>query len=206
MSTETVHLALYDDLADWEAAHAVAALNSGFAHREPGRFRVRTVGATLEPVTTAGGVRMLPDELLADLAPADSAMLILPGAGTWAEGNDAFGGKAREFLAAGVPVAAICGATAGLARAGLLDDRDHTSSAPQFLDGTGYAGADRYRDLPAVTDGDLITASPVAPVEFAREILTRLDVFDAGALDAWYRLYGRQEASAFFELAAADAR
>jgi putative intracellular protease/amidase len=34
--------------------------------------------------------------------------------------------------AAGVPVAAICGATARPARAGRLDDREHTSSAAEY--------------------------------------------------------------------------
>ena len=54
----------------------------------------------------------------------------------------AFAGKAAEFLDAGVPVAAICGATAGLAAEGLLDDRRHTSNAAEFLAATGYGGAD----------------------------------------------------------------
>lgn len=119
----------------------------------------------------------------------------------WEVGH-AFARMARRFLEAGVPVAAICGATAGLAREGLLDDRDHTSSAPEYLAATGYAGAARYQDAPAVTDGDLITASPVAPVEFAREVLARLGVYEPKVLHAWNRLFGEQDASAYPEFAA----
>ncbi|MEU7895591.1 DJ-1/PfpI family protein [Nonomuraea sp. NPDC049152] len=193
--TEIVHVAVYDTLADWEVGHAIA-------HLRGARYDVRTVGESLDPVTTAGGMRVLPDLTVADLDPAGSAMLILPGAYTWEEGNHAFGRKARRFLEAGVPVAAICGATAGLAREGLLDDRDHTSSAPEYLAATGYAGAARYQDVPAVTDGDLITASPVAPVEFAREVLARLGVYEPKVLHAWYRLFGEQDASAYPEFAA----
>jgi putative intracellular protease/amidase len=127
----TAHLALYDTLADWEAGHLLAELRSG---RYTGtRFDVVCVADSTEPITTMGGVRMLPDALVADLAPADSDVLILPGADIWdAGGGEAFAAAARRFLDAGVPVAAICGATAGLARAGLLDERAHTSAAPEY--------------------------------------------------------------------------
>jgi DJ-1/PfpI family len=65
-------------------------------------------------------------------------------------------------------------ATAGLARAGLLDERSHTSSAAEYLAATGYAGGDRYMNERAVVDGDLITAGPQSPVQFARATLGRL--------------------------------
>jgi putative intracellular protease/amidase len=62
--------------------------------------------------------------------PDHSAMLVLPGATTWESGELApFAEKACEFLAAGVPVAAVCGATFGLAAAGILDSRRHASNA-----------------------------------------------------------------------------
>jgi putative intracellular protease/amidase len=197
----TVHLAVYDTLADWEPGYAIAHLNKPLWHRTPGRFAVSTVGSTTAPVTTLGGVRILPDLPLTDLDPADSAMLILPGNDIWPTDAFApFAAAARRFLDAGVPVAAICGATAGLARAGLLDDRVHTSNAAEFLTGNGYDGAHLYRDVPAVTDRDLITASATAPVEFAREILARLEVFEPHMLDSWYKLYGRRDPAGFREL------
>ncbi|WP_345149777.1 DJ-1/PfpI family protein, partial [Nonomuraea rubra] len=99
-----------------------------------------------------------PSLALADLSPAGSELLVLPGADLWDAGDSLapFARKAREFLDAGVPVAAICGAVAGLAREGLLDERDHTSAVPQYLDAQeGYAGAKHYLDRDAVLDGDL---------------------------------------------------
>src|SRR5918996_5334514 len=113
---KTVHMAVYDTWSDWEVGFATAHINSGAWQRDPGSHRVLTVGESREPVTSAGGMRILPDVTLDDLRPADSAMLILPGADTWLTGgNGAFAAKARDFLDAGVPVAAICGATMGLA-------------------------------------------------------------------------------------------
>jgi putative intracellular protease/amidase len=153
-----------------------------------------------------GGLLITPDVTLAELRPSDSAMLILPGADTWGTGaNAAFAEKAAEFLAAGVPVAAICGATGGLACAGLLDDRPHTSNAREYLEATGYRGGGRYVDEPAVTDGDLVTASGVHPAEFARDVLARLDVYTPEVLASWYKLYGEHDPAGFFELMASAA-
>ena len=42
--------------------------------------------------------------------------------------------KATELLSVGATVCAICGATVALARAGLLDQRPHTSNGAGFLE------------------------------------------------------------------------
>jgi putative intracellular protease/amidase len=203
MAERTVHLAVYDTLMDWEYGYAVAAVNDPRYQREPGRYVVRTVGATREPVTTTGGVRIVPDLAIDEITPERSAMLILSGAQTWDAGNREFTGLARVFLDAGVPVAAICGATYGLADEGMLDDRDHTSSAVEYLSLSGnYRGAERYRGTPAHTDGPLITAGPAFPVEFAREILAALDLYPPDKLDAWYGLYRTGDPRHFYALTA----
>lgn len=197
-----VHVAVHDTLADWETGHLTTALRGTAFHRGPG-YTVRYVGDTTAPVTTMGGMRVLPDLALSDLDPSDSAMLVLPGSEIWATDAYApFVEKARDFLRAGTPVAAVCGATGALAAAGLLDDRGHTSNAPEFLAATGYAGAAHYVDAPAVVDGDLVTASGVAPVEFARAVLTRLDAWSPDVLDSWFKLYRHQDPEGFHELMA----
>lgn len=198
MTSKTVHTAVFDTLADWEVGAAIAHINKPEWQRAPGSYEVRTVGRTGDPIVTMGGVRIVPDLTLEDLTPEQSAMLILPGADQWISGQLAdFEQKATEFVAAGVPVAGICGATFGLARAGLLDNRHHTSNAAVFLEYSGYAGAGRYIDELAVTDGDVITASGTAPFAFAREVLGRLGVYEPHILQAWYRLYANNDAAAY---------
>ena len=198
---KTIHVGIYNTWADWEAGYALAHLGSGDWQAKGERYQVVLVGETPEPIVTKAGITLTPDMVLADLQPEDSSMLILPGADTWLVGeNMAFVAMAAHFLEAGVPVAAICGATVGLARGGLLDDLAHTSNAPQILESDGYSGAGCFRYEPAVTDGNLITASGIAPVEFAREIFGRLGFYDSQTLDNWYLLYGKQDAAGFFGL------
>ncbi len=204
--TGYLDLALLDTMADWEVGYLTAYTSRTEHQREPGSVVLRTVGLSADPVRTVGGLTVLPDVTIDALDVADSAMLVLPGADTWAEPRQqVWLEQARRFLEAGRPVAAICGATYALAAAGLLDDRPHTGPDRGFLASTGYAGTEHYVDELVVTDGDLITANPVAPVEFARAIFARLGLYEPGVLSSWYKLYGDQDAEGFFELMAASA-
>ncbi len=201
MRPESVHLFVFDTLADWEPGFAIAGINSPQFQRVPGRYQVCTISVGGGPVTTAGGLRIQPDTALEDVTPAGSAMLILPGGDAWdAGGNLEAIELARSFLAAGVPVAAICGATAGLARGGLLDERAHTSNMREYLAATGYRGAAHYREEPVVAAGDLITAPAMAPLEFARAIFERLDLYPPEVVAAWFGLFSTRKPEYFFAL------
>ena len=203
--TGRVHLAVLERMADWEVGYLTAHLTSLRNRAEDARFRVVTVGLTQAPVTTMGGLQIVPELALDRLTRQDSAMLVLPGGETWgAPAAEPFVQAAREFLDAGVPVAAVCGATYGLAAAGLLDERRHTSNDPGFLASSGYAGADHYIDEPAVIDGDLVTATGVAPVHFARAVFERLDAHDPELIDSWFKLYADRDPAGFYELMAAE--
>lgn len=197
-TTRDVHLFVVDTLADWEPGLAIAHVN----HPTPGgpsRYVVKTVGLSRAPVRTRGGVTIIPDLALAEVRPADSALLILPGSDLWADKRtDPALALAQEFVDAGVPVAAICGATLGLARVGLLDHRRHTGNDPDWLATSGYQGRSLYVREPAVEDRGIITASATAPVDFARLILARLAVFKPATLEAWYGLFKTHDPTCFF--------
>ncbi len=205
--TQLVHLFVFDGLSDWEPGFAIAGINNRELRRPSADFSVRVVAERLAPVVTAGGLKIQPDSILAALKPQQSAMLILPGGAAWDRNeNIAAAEKAKEFLSAGTAVAAICGATAGLAKAGVLDAREHTSNAREYLKATRYAGAHLYRDEPAVTDDNLITASAMAPLEFAREIFAKLQIYSPAVLEAWYRLFATRQSECFGALMAAAAQ
>ncbi|MBU1230170.1 MAG: glutamine amidotransferase [Proteobacteria bacterium] len=204
MPQRVVYLYVLDTLADWEPGYALAELNSGrFFRKGAPRLAVKTFALGKDPVTTMGGLRVCPDLSLEEVQVRDGALMVLPGGDTWLEPRHApVLDKAREFLAAGVPVAAICGATLALAQAGLLDDRPHTSNDLGFLKSLcpAYKGERFYRAQPAVCGGDVISASGAAPLEFATQIIKRLGVFSEEALAAWHDLHKSNDPKHFFEL------
>ncbi|WP_340818857.1 type 1 glutamine amidotransferase family protein [Methanolobus sp. WCC4] len=202
--TKIAYLYVLDTMADWESGFLIAELNTGRAFRKDAeKYTVRTVGITKEPVVTMGGVRILPDTGIDELTTADAGVLILPGGDTWLEDiHNPLMEKVQEFLDAGILVAAICGATMGLARAGLLDNRPHTSNDLEFLKSVcpNYTGDKFYRHEDGILGGNIITASGIAPLEFTREVLKELDVLSPETLEAWYKLYATHESQYFYEL------
>jgi putative intracellular protease/amidase len=187
MASRAVHVLVFDGFADWEPAFALAEL------RRSGRRTVVVVGFDARPVTSMGGLRVTPERGLGEARPADVELLILPGGDLW-EGE--YPRAALEALlgaltAAAVPVAAICGATLAVARAGLLDGRRHTSNMPGYLREhvPGYGGAAAYDPALAVSDRGVITASGLGPVEFARAIFQALGVFSASDEQLWFDMF-----------------
>jgi putative intracellular protease/amidase len=182
-----VHVLVFDGLADWEAGHALAEV------RRSGSLAVVAVGFAADPVTTMGGLRILPDLALSAVVPSDVRLLLLPGGEMW-EGEYPRAGLdplLRTLTEKGIPVAAICGATLALARGGLLDDRRHTSNAPEYLvqHAANYKGSSFYRPELAVRDRGVITASGLGCVEFAREIFEELGVFGPDDRSLWFEMF-----------------
>lgn len=193
MTRPSVHLIVFDGFADWEAAFAIAEL------RRSGGLDVTATGFTTAPVRSMGGLLVQPERALGEVTPEQVRLLILPGGDRW-EDPAAYPRAELERLLhrlvdAAVPIAAICGGTLAVARAGLLARRRHTSNAESYLreQVPGYSASGRYREELAVRDGGLITASGVGPVEFAREIFEELGVFSPGDRAAWYRLFKHGE-------------
>lgn len=207
MTSRSVHLFVFDGMADWEAAFAVAGIRSPQHQSRPGQYDVKTVGRSYAAVVTMGGLRITPDMTLDEVAPKDSAMLILPGGQAWENGaNTRAVEKAARFIAQGAPVAAICAATLALARAGLLERRLHTGNDATYLAASCYRGGDYYRHVAAITDRNVVTAAATAPVEFACEIFKLLDLYEAQTLEAWYELYKHGNGARYYDLMSAIAQ
>jgi len=187
MPTKAVYLLVVDGYADWEPAHAVAEL------RRHGNYRVETVGIGREPVTSMGGLRVVPTLTIDEVSPADVAVFIVPGGDRWehAPMEDSLVQLLRRLDGAGVPIAAICAATAAIARIGLLKGRRHTSNGLTYLKSQvpDYDGEPDYVDALAVRDAGLITASGLGDVEFARELFEELDVLPPSARALWQTIF-----------------
>ncbi|WP_019913567.1 type 1 glutamine amidotransferase family protein [Paenibacillus sp. HW567] len=200
----TVYLYVFDTMADWEIGYLTAELNSGRYYKKGlAPSKIVTIGIEKTPVTTMGGLKILPDLKLDECSMESADALILPGGDTWMETiHEPIINTAKQCIQENIVVAAICGATIGLAQRGLLDSRRHTSNDLGYLKMvcSGYKGEQYYINEPAVTDGQLITASGIAPLEFAAHVLKALDVFTPKTLEAWYKLYETRKSEYFYKL------
>ncbi len=122
----------------------------------------------------------LPTSRLAELRPQDSAMLILAGGDRWDQ--DRWPASAPRPGASSPPG---CRSRRSAARHTAWPWRGcsttaRTPATPPKLASAGTRSSDRYVAEPAVTDGDLITASAIAPVHFARAIFARMGLYEPG--------------------------
>ena len=204
MKKNAVYLYVFDTMADWEVGFLTAELNSGrYFRKDVSPVKVVTIGLEKNYITTMGGLRILPDINLEECNIKETDALILPGGETWMETiHQPILNLAKQCIDKNIIVAAICGATMSLAQNGLLDSRSHTSTDLGYLKMIcpNYAGENHYKQEPAVTNGKLITASGIAPLEFTVQVLKALDVFSTKTLDTWYNLYRTHESEYFYEL------
>ena len=200
----TVYIYLLATLADWEIGHVSAELNSRrFFKSNAPELIVKTVAFSKEPVKTMGGLTLIPDCTIDEIELSEKTVLILPGANTWGEAENAqIIQKASDLLSKGGTVCAICGATVALANAGLLNDRPHTSNGKGFLEmfSPDYKGQKLYVDQSAVKDGNLITGSATGSLLWAKLIIEKLDVFKPETLEAWYAYFSTGKQEHFFAM------
>lgn len=186
---KTVYVYVMNTMADWEIGYCLAELNSKrFFRKNAAEISVKTVSLSKKSVKSMGGLTIVPDLAVNDIQITKDNALILPGSDSWTE--------------AGGLVAAICGATVALANMGLLDNRKHTSNGAGFLNMfcPEYKGTDNYIDIPAVRDGNLITAAATGALDMARLILEYLDVFGADTLEHWYAYFSTGNTDEFFAM------
>jgi len=195
-------LYVLDTLADWEISFLIAEINSGrYLKKNIEKPKIIKVGNNLSPIKTMGGIEIIPDIDADNMDIKNGDLIVLPGADTWQNGNnqkiiDKINGNTD------ITICAICGATAALADNGMLDNKKHTSNDKEYLKMVSkkYKGENLYEYKPAVVDGNLITATGIAPLEFAFEVIKKMNVMEYGTLTAWYNLFKTNEAKYFFEL------
>ncbi|MBC7311409.1 MAG: glutamine amidotransferase [Rhizobium sp.] len=169
-----IAVALQADFADWEPALLMATARSYLG------CDVLTASPDGRPVTSMGGLKVVPDISFAEIDSERFDALVIPGGFAWEKGEAFdFTGLARDFHAKGKVVAGICAAASALAATGVLDGVAHTgNSLASHARYPGYHGADTYRDQPqAVSDKGIVTAPGSAPDTFAAEVLKALELW-----------------------------
>jgi transcriptional regulator GlxA family with amidase domain len=158
-----------DFVGPWEVLAA-------WHHLHPAEVRVCLVGDTLEPVTCAKGMRVLPEVTWNDLGAID--VLVYPGGqGTRPKlGDEIVRGRLRSLREAGTLLASVCTGALVFADAGLLDGRPATTYWSSFdeLIPLGH-GIEPRPDERFVDTGEVITAAGVsAGIDMALHLVGRL--------------------------------
>ena len=188
----TIALYTTETMADWEYAYLTTQI-AGAEQLKPGRFRLLLVGDGLEPVRTLGNLPLTPEtdlDALDALAEEGSlAALVIPGGDHYEAGHNRLIEAVGSLVDKEIPVAAICGATLLLARAGFLDERRHTSNAASYLEASGYRGGAHYVEAPVVTNRGVTTASGIHAVPFTAEVMRVTGLVPDAIVDSWEQLY-----------------
>lgn len=199
-----VYFYILNTMADWEYGFLLAELNSKrYFLNSKKDLELITVSNDKNAKTSMGGLKITPDITISEMDFSDEDFLILPGADKWLEPeNEEILLKSKEFINDDMNVAAICGATMGLAKYGALDSKLHTSNDKEYLKMIcpEYRGEKYFEDTVVVNNKGLITASGIAPIEFSYEVIKNLKVFSDETLANWYGLYDKKEAKYFFGL------
>jgi putative intracellular protease/amidase len=185
MKTKAYSL-VFDGLADWELAHALCEINKS------GRFDVVSVGFSKELITTMGGLKLRPDITLDEVTTSGAGIFMLPGGDMWElESHEKLKTLLQRLHADNVLLGAICGATLEISRAGLTRNIRHTSNSKDYLKAnvTDYGDVDFYVDEMAVTGNNIITASGLGCVEFAREVIKQLQIYNEADTQLWFDMF-----------------
>ena len=159
---------------DWAGPWEVLA---AWAGQFPGDgVEVYTVAESLEPVTCAKGLRVLPDHTW-DSAPKPDVVVWPGGMGTRAQlGDVKVRERVRGLAAAGALMTSVCTGSLVYADAGLLDGRRATTHWGSLEALASLGEAVRVDDAARFVDeGDVITAAGVsAGIDMALHLVSRL--------------------------------
>jgi len=177
---------LFNGFSDWEIAYLSPEIKKSDA------FDLIYFSKDGNPVISMGGLCILPEMSLTEINTDDVYMLVLPGGTAWETGeNSEIDLFAKTLFAKKRTIAAICAATAYLGRQGFLNNLKHTSNDLYYLKGVApeYSGEKYYVNSFAVSDENIITANGVAPIEFAREIFEKVQLYDSHDTEKWFQLF-----------------
>ncbi len=177
---------LFDGFSDWEISYLTPEIN------KDKRFELCFVSKDGKAIKSMGGLNIQPTHSLVDINIDDIEMLILPGGTAWETGKKIISDELLSDLhKKQVSIAAICAASIYLGKLGLLDNVKHTSNDLNYLKAMApnYSGEELYQNELAVTGNNIITANGIAPIEFAKEIFNKIELFPEKQIEAWYNLF-----------------
>ncbi|ELQ9312229.1 DJ-1/PfpI family protein [Serratia marcescens] len=161
-------IVLTSGFADWEYA-LIAGVGGPFYGLDVAFFAPQA-----GKLRSQGGLTVTIEKSVDELADWLPDVIVVVGGTLWeTERAPDISALLNEQFQRGATLAGICGGTLALARAGLLNDRGHTSNDAEFLTRNveGYTGPRHFvASATAVVDDRVITAPGSAPVSFTTAV------------------------------------
>lgn len=183
-----VLICILNQYADQEVSYVSTLLLS----LGQGKFGIKTVSLTKEPVKSLGGLTVIPDCDI-NSVPEDFEAVLLIGGMSWRqEQAKAVGPLVFKALEKGKIVGGICDAVGFLATMGVLNDVFHTGNGVvnlQNWENSKYLGEEKFVSKDAVGDSNIVTANGTGTLDFAKEVLSALDVCDEEKINEWIDFY-----------------
>ncbi len=183
---KNIYIYLFDGFSDWELSYLTPEIN------KDANFNLCFFSDDGQSVKSMGGLQISPTHGLAEVKTSEVEMLILPGGTAWEKGEiTSIHDLVHDLNQNKKSIAAICAATNYLANLGFLDKIEHTGNDLNYLKAVApnYKGEQFYQQKLAVSSNNIITASGIAPIEFAKEVFTKIELFPAEQIEAWYNLF-----------------
>lgn len=190
MSKEILYILLPDYAAHELVYLSQAIASDEYALKENPKYINKVVAPTMEPITSIGGFRTLPDYSF-ETVPEEYAALVLIGGFGWSTPvAERVTPIVRKAIEEGKIVGAVCNAASFMARCGFLNTVKHTGNGPEQLKlwgGENYTNPDGYIHAQAVSDRNIVTANGSATLEFAKELLLLLENDTPERIEMYYQ-------------------
>lgn len=165
----TTYVMIYEGFVNFEVVLAMYLLKTA--------TEIKTVAMADGPVTSSEGLRVLPDMTIGDVTLKEEDVFLIPGGDpSVLEDEKAFYDVIRQGNDAKTLLAAICAAPVHLAKAGVLDGREYTTSMPHGLD-TPF-NPNMFVRQNVVVDEHIVTAQPTGYAEFAIALGQLMDIYE----------------------------
>lgn len=200
MSKEILYILLPDYAAHELVYLSQAIASDEYALKENPKYVNKVVAPTMEPITSIGGFRTLPDYSF-ETVPEEYAALVLIGGFGWSTPvAERVKPIVRKAIEKGKIVGAVCNAASFMAKCGFLNTVKHTGNGPEQLKlwgGENYTNPDGYIHAQAVSDRNIVTANGSATLEFAKELLLLLENDTPERIEMYYQ-FNKQGFCALF--------
>lgn len=189
-NSKTLAIILIDAFADWEYPLLAASARQWFG------IDTRFFTPEGNEVTSMAGLRFSDGKPIetADLGQGDGVAII--GSDSWTEAlAPDISSHLKNWSTNDVVIGGICAGTLPLAKAGVFENKYHTSNGVDWIAkyAGDYEGADRYQDRPhAIRDSNVVSAPGSAPGTFAVEMLTALLPDQTDQIDGMRKMFARE--------------